>query len=1136
VRQIHKHLRRLTAGMLSLCLLAGCLAPCALAADGVIHIRSAEDWQQLVRDCRLDTWSQGKTVVLDCDLDLTGETEIPTFGGTFNGQGHTIRGWRLEATGSHFGLFRYVQEGAVVKNLNVSGAVSASGSGKGFGGIAGVNRGTIAQCSFSGVVDAPDRTGGIAGINEAAGEIINCSVSGVISGEHFTGGVAGENYGSVIQCTNQASVNTRSGEISPELDDIDWSKLNSTENIPACTDTGGIVGYSKGVLRGCVNFGAVGYPHTGYNVGGIAGRQAGYVTGCTNHGTIQGRKEVGGIIGQMEPYTQLRFQKDTLQRLGDELSVLWGLMEDALDHTDQSRKQLSGHLTAIGDLTDSARGDVSGLLEDLEELGDDTIDTVNDLSARISRVLDDAVPVVENLEDGTDELDTALSHLEKTVEALEDAGGPGSEALHAFSKAMEVLRQANGQIRTAAADVVRALELLRASVGLEEETKAAMAQLASALLKLGKALGTTAGAVGDLMDALGGLEQLPDWDWDDEQVQAELAQVREALAAMAEILNDDVQSAITLLKDALAGEHMQDRETLKKAWKMLGEAVGKLFQSGKSFGDALRYLRDAGESLAEALGEAGDGSKSFKKALSAMADSAALITDALGDLKDLLEEQADEPTLEFPKLDSAFHEKEDSLSATFDQLSQELRSMHSTVDTAGDTLSGSLRRVNNQFSVISNLLRDSGEEDQDRVVDTSEEDDSITMGTVADCGNRGTVEGDVNTGGVTGSMAVELDFDPEDDISQEGDLSADFQYLTHAVLRDSVNHGAVTGRKDCVGSVVGKAEVGAVLGCEGYGSAESTSGSYVGGIAGRTSVPLRNCWAKCDLTGESHVGGIAGSAEDLTGCRALVRIEQVPYSGAIAGEAQGTLKNNCFVSEELGGVDGISYSGQAEPVDYQTLVTPEAPREFSVFSLTFMAEDRIVKEIPFVYGHGISEEEIPAVPEKEGFYGAWEEFDRTALTFDENIEAVYTPWVTTLSDESGLILAEGTFAPDAALLVSAADGEGPAGKEMLLHRMVRMNGNAGFTALRVRQPDDAGKAELWYRTEGGSWQRLPETQEGRYLRVELVADAAEICLVKAESAAGVWGIAALAAVAGLAVLILKKRRKKTCNRKTEGVQ
>ena len=141
----------------------------------------------------------------------------------------------------------------------------------------------------------------------------------------------------------------------------------------------------------------------------------------------------------------------------------------------------------------------------MENLGDGTIDTVNDLSARISRVLDDAVPVVENLERGTGKLDTALSRLEETVESLEEAGGPGSEALRAFSKAMEALEQANGQIRDAAADVSEALELLRESVGLSEETRAALVQLASALFKLGKALGTTAGAVGDLMDALAGL-------------------------------------------------------------------------------------------------------------------------------------------------------------------------------------------------------------------------------------------------------------------------------------------------------------------------------------------------------------------------------------------------------------------------------------------------------------------------------------------------------------------------------------------------------------------------------------------------------------------------------------------------------
>ena len=72
-------------------------------------------------------------------------------------------------------------------------------------------------------------------------------------------------------------------------------------------DTGGIAGRSSGTITGSVNHGEIGYPHTGYNVGGIAGRQNGSVVGCENYGSIWGRKDVGGIVGQFEPYTCLLY-------------------------------------------------------------------------------------------------------------------------------------------------------------------------------------------------------------------------------------------------------------------------------------------------------------------------------------------------------------------------------------------------------------------------------------------------------------------------------------------------------------------------------------------------------------------------------------------------------------------------------------------------------------------------------------------------------------------------------------------------------------------------------------------------------------------------------------------------------------
>ena len=69
----------------ALCLLCGAAAqPNATE----IHIYSADDLVQLSKSCKLDTYSQGKTVYLDNDVDLSGSdfVPIPTFGGMFEGR------------------------------------------------------------------------------------------------------------------------------------------------------------------------------------------------------------------------------------------------------------------------------------------------------------------------------------------------------------------------------------------------------------------------------------------------------------------------------------------------------------------------------------------------------------------------------------------------------------------------------------------------------------------------------------------------------------------------------------------------------------------------------------------------------------------------------------------------------------------------------------------------------------------------------------------------------------------------------------------------------------------------------------------------------------------------------------------
>lgn len=57
------------------------------------------------------------------------------------------------------------------------------------------------------------------------------------------------------------------------------------------------------------------------------------------------------------------------------------------------------------------------------------------------------------------------------------------------------------------------------------------------------------------------------------------------------------------------------------------------------------------------------------------------------------------------------------------------------------------------------------------------------------------VKGDVNVAGIAGSMAIEYDFDPEDDLVEVGDRSLDVRYQTKAVVLSCINLGEVTGKR-----------------------------------------------------------------------------------------------------------------------------------------------------------------------------------------------------------------------------------------------------------------------------------------------------------------------------------------------------
>ena len=841
-----------------------------------ITLSTPEDVQKLAKLCRLDSASRNLKVTLEKDISLSGypDLEIPTFGGVFDGCGHRITDLNISAKGSARGLFRYLQEGGVVQNLEVSARVLPQGSATQAGGLVGVNSGTIDSVRFSGTLAGTDRLGGIAGTNTVSGKIKNCMVEGYIRGEQILGGIVGENQGVVYNCVNRAEVNTGVPNEELKLDDITVPRLTSEETLRSGSDIGGVAGSSSGVIRLCRNEGNVGYPHTGYNVGGVAGSQNGFMADCVNYGDVYARKEGGGVLGQMEPNHMLEFSEDTLQKLQKELRATNGILSQ----------------------------------------------TSSDASAANSSVQSSLVHVQNNMGD--------------------------------FLSAINYL-----------------LETVRSNTSIT------------------------------LPDTVEGDIPIPD----------------------LEISNQD------------------------QVWAAAG-----------------------------------------------------LVGECLTDVVN-------------------------SVSNTTDIATNE-----------GGVVLADLQALANQLNRVVNVM--SGrEEDASTVEDVSGQNvQEDSPGKIRSCINYGTVNADINSGGIVGALSWENDLDPEDDLKVQGDVSLNFTYKTRALVYQCMNRGTVQAKKQACGGVAGRSSLGVIIECEGYGLVKAEDASWVGGIVGKSEAEVRGCWAKCSVTGGNLCGGVAGEAAELNGCRALVTVENGgEYTGAIAGKLSqdGTAERNVFVdSDTLAGIDGISYSGQAEPLNYRAFLELDGvPDAFRKMILTFVAEDRVITRR---VDYDKTLKDIPEVPEKPGYSGAWEDFNAAHIRADQTVYAAYSELQASAdSGESGglpVVLAEGSFRDADQVTAEPLETDLPDTATAGWRITVPEDG-AGAHVIHLRKPETDRHYQVLLDT-GSGWQTVDAREDGSYLvfsargndfraAMEPVSDNGSLWI------AGAVGAGALVLLVGVLVYRRKKQKK-----------
>lgn len=834
----------------------------------VIEISRVNELIEFANKCKYDSYSKDKIVKLTADIDVSGSDfkGISYFAGTFDGGSHIISGFNVDYKGSDFGFFRYIAESGFITNLNISGSINVTGSQKNIGGIAGVNKGVINESSFSGKVNASTATGAIAGYNHENAKIVSCTSDADILATNQTGGIAGVNDGLISSCTSKSRVNTQELDTTLDIGGVDVGTLNLTQNVIDRNDMGGIAGESTGIISDCVNYGKIGFAHTGYNVGGIAGKQSGKVITCSNEGEIYGRKDVGGIVGQAEPDIESEYLNDRVDDVQSSIDIINS--------------------------------------------------TLNNMSSSMNNASSDVKSYTENIIDQYKEL------LDK-------------------------------------------------------------------------------------------------------------------------------------LQDKLNGNNDNDEK----------------------------------------------------------------IEDFVDDISKDIENST---------------------------VADDIHGVADTVDSEIRTIADSIERISAQIKNIGNTVTETMDvvtSDDDYIEDISSADSAQNSdGVIAKSVNRGAVHGDINAGGIAGTMNVEYDVDPEYDLDITETTNVRLRSTVSDVVIYCINYGEVNSKKDCAGGIVGLQELGLVYGSEGYGTVKSETGNYAGGIAGNSASAITDSYSLCNVESEDYTGGICGKGYTMQNCISIPAIlGDGEAKGSLAGiiESDGEVSTNIFVNDIYGGIDDINYSGKADSASYEAVMAMEnIPDGFHRVTLVFKADGNVIDTKNIAYNANLGVSELPSIPDKDGYYAQWSEnIVSKPILQNTVVEAEYHVWIESVAgdiasqNDKPLFIAEGKFYDDNKITLSKCDTDNLSG-DIEYSYAWKMRGtdvkDKGTKTCHFYIKNTSGSSEVWYRDNADSgWVKADAKEHGSYMTAEIPYEA-DFAVIHKESSNMIYYICggAAACIIVLAVIIIKKRKKR----------
>ena len=172
------------------------------------------------------------------------------------------------------------------------------------------------------------------------------------------------------------------------------------------------------------------------------GRSSGYLENCVNSGSIKGRKDVGGVAGQIAPNIRLIFSPDTINDACDTLAAPLDRLEEIADNGEDILDTMADGMDLLEDSLEQMSDAMEGF-RDAVRLAQEGLDNFQQALRDLSRALVVGDPgaidqALRLLRDGALDLSEAPEDCGEAVEELHqllEEGSPDDEELSNYLSA-----------------------------------------------------------------------------------------------------------------------------------------------------------------------------------------------------------------------------------------------------------------------------------------------------------------------------------------------------------------------------------------------------------------------------------------------------------------------------------------------------------------------------------------------------------------------------------------------------------------------------------------------------------------------------------------------------------------------------